>query len=531
MRLGQAFACLPLAARDGIAASGHIHTMGKHLLRAAAGKWCGPPPVVGKFNCLTRSSLESVVPETRRLSAVEWLICIISAIGFGFDIYALLVLPLILGPAVQELTGQAPGSETFVMWRGLMFFLPAAVGGIFGLLGGYLTDRLGRRRILTWSIFLYAFSAFAAGCSTSMGMLLLFRCMTFIGVCVEFVAAVAWLAELFPEPKRRERVLGYTQFFSSLGGMAVAYANFWIIQHTGELNSLATTVLGWIHMAPESGVAAAPWRYTLFSGVLPAIPLAVIRPFLPESPVWAAKKAAGTLKRPSITELFSPQLFRTTVVTTIMFALSYGAAFGAIQQIPQIVPALPELKAEIAEKTRDLPPPDAKRTAARITQTTAAEVTQKQEWGGLFGRLALALLVTVIVSRRKLLFVFLIPGAIILPLVFHYAATTSQSWLEIGIFFVGFFTVAQFSFWGNYLPRVYPVHLRGTGESFAANIGGRMIGTSFAWLASELSLAMPGANDAVRMAAAATLIGTGVYIGNIILCFFLPEPQHEELPE
>ena len=44
----------------------------------------------------------------------------------------------------------------------------------------------------------------------------------------------------------------------------------------------------------------------------------------------------------------------------------------------------------------------------------------------------------------------------------------------------GLFTVAQFSFWGNYLPRVYPVHLRGTGEGFAANIGGRMIGTSFA---------------------------------------------------
>ena len=40
--------------------------------------------------------------------------------------------------------------------------------------------------------------------------------------------------------------------------------------------------------------------------------------------------------------------------------------------------------------------------------------------------------------------------------------------------------MAQFSFWGNYLPRVYPTHLRGTGESFAANVGGRMIGTSAA---------------------------------------------------
>ena len=37
------------------------------------------------------------------------------------------------------------------------------------------------------------------------------------------------------------------------------------------------------------------------------------------------------------------------------------------------------------------------------------------------------------------------------------------------------------------LPRVYPVHLRGTGESVAVNIGGRMIGTSFAALTSFLA--------------------------------------------
>jgi MFS family permease len=99
-----------------------------------------------------------------------------------------------------------------------LFFVPAIAGGIFGLLGGYLTDLLGRRRVLTFSILLYAGSAFAAGFATSLGQLLFFRCLVFIGVCVEFVAAVAWLAEIFKEPKQREKVLGYTQAFSSLGG-------------------------------------------------------------------------------------------------------------------------------------------------------------------------------------------------------------------------------------------------------------------------------------------------------------------------
>src|SRR5207247_10199539 len=65
-----------------------------------------------------------------------------------------------------------------------------------------------------------------------------------------------------------------------------------------------------------------------------------------------------------------------------------------------------------------------------------------------------------------------------IPLEFMYLGTIPVTTMSVGIFLVGLCTVAQLSFWGNYLPHVYPVHLRGTGESFAANIVGRLIGTS-----------------------------------------------------
>ena len=163
-----------------------------------------------------------------RLTRTQWLICVIAAIGFAFDIYELLMLPLILAPALRDLVAVAPGTPEFEEWRGLLFWIPAIAGGIFGLLGGYLTDRLGRRRVLTWSILIYAFSALAAGFSTNVWQFLFFRCTTFIGVCVEFVAAVAWLAELFTDHKQREKVLGYTQAFSSIGGALVTAANAWV---------------------------------------------------------------------------------------------------------------------------------------------------------------------------------------------------------------------------------------------------------------------------------------------------------------
>src|SRR5688500_20293591 len=173
-----------------------------------------------------------------RLTTTQWLICIIAAIGFAFDIYEILVLPLIVRPAALELLGAAPGSPEFQMWVGRLFYIPAFAGGIFGLLGGYLTDRLGRRRVLTYSILIYAFGAFPSGFATSLEMLLALRCVVFVGGCVEFVAAVAWLAELFPEPTRREKVLGYTQAFSSLGGIMVATVNGLCVAYAASLPAL-----------------------------------------------------------------------------------------------------------------------------------------------------------------------------------------------------------------------------------------------------------------------------------------------------
>lgn len=479
--------------------------------------------------------------------AAVWLICTIAAIGFAFDIYELLMLPLIVRPALLELGGFAPGSPDFVRWTSLLFYVPAVFGGIFGLWGGYLTDRFGRRRVLTWSILLYAFSAFAAGFSTSLPMLLLFRTTTFIGVCVEFVAAVAWLAELFDDPRQRERVLGYTQAFSSLGGLMVAIANGLIIQWAKEPTWLPAIAMpdALNLFGGEIKEAHAAWRYTLMSGIIPAIPLIFIRPFLPESPKWAARRAAGTLRRPSVAELFQPHLRRTTLVTTAMFACCYGAAFGAIQQMPQIVPGIDAVQQQIAAKSEGKSEVESKKIAGGTVQEKAAEYTKSQELGGLLGRFVLALLVTLAITRASLLRIFVVPGLILMPLIFLAFARGAEqtfftmdiswipgfhdlsvSWLGLAILLAGFFTVAQFSFWGNYLPQVYPLHLRGTGESFAANIGGRMIGTSFAAVTQMLATLsfVPGSSPAQKVAYVAAGVATTLYALNFILSFFLPEP-------
>src|SRR6187401_3104395 len=437
---------------------------------------------------------------TARLTPLQWVICAVAALGFAFDTYELLMLPLIVRPALSELLKVAPNSAVVNSWVGTMQYYPAVAGGIFGLLGGYLTDRLGRRRVLVYSIVLYGVSALAAGFATSVEWLLFWRCCTFVGVCVEFVAAVAWLSELFEDPVQREKVLGYTQAFGSIGGLMVTGAYYLVVTYGHNLPAI------------QGGHEA--WRYTLMSGVIPAIPLMLIRPFLPESPAWEEKKRAGTLRRPSFAALFTPEFRRTTIVTTIMMAAVYATAFGAIQQMPRVVPGL--------EQVRSLP-----RTAQEQTITI---VNWFQEGGGLAGRVLLAALAAVIISRRRLIWVFQIPGLVLLPAVFLLVPTQGLAWAQFGILVVGLTTIAQMSFWGNYLPRVYPTHLRGTGESFAANVGGRMIGTCAALVTTSLVPSMWGGSVPIQLAHAAAFVGMTAYVLGVAASFWLPEPKQIDLP-
>ena len=80
---------------------------------------------------------------SQRLTTTQWLICAIAAIGFAFDIYELLMLPLIIKPAIAALSAPivdelvrggmprpdamalwVPGGPRYVEWARTLFFVP-----------------------------------------------------------------------------------------------------------------------------------------------------------------------------------------------------------------------------------------------------------------------------------------------------------------------------------------------------------------------------------------------------------------------
>jgi MFS family permease len=68
-------------------------------------------------------------------------------------------------------------------------------------------------------IFVYSFSPVAGAFAQTLDAFIFWRCVTFVGVCIEFVAAITWIAEVFVDKKQKERWLGITQAFASLGGV------------------------------------------------------------------------------------------------------------------------------------------------------------------------------------------------------------------------------------------------------------------------------------------------------------------------
>ncbi len=533
------------------------------------------------------------------------------------------MFPLIANPAVAELLQLPPNHPEVRDWVGKMLWITALSGGVFGLLGGWLTDRIGRKTVLAGSIALYAVSPVLASLSTSLASFIFFRSTTFIGVCVEFVAAITWLAELFPDKKQREIVLGVTQAFASLGGILVTQANAIVLKAAATLPLLPIS-------EPLNGHAT--WRYLLMTGLLPSIPIALLLPFAPESNVWKERRKSGNLRRPSLAALFSPELRRTTVVTAGLSACAYAVAFGALQLTPtQIAPGLPDLADEraalkplvieaaalnkqldeatpafasateivpglkelagqrtkgrqaitaarkvldnssldesaratalakiagltngfaeldkrLTELTKDNP--DAKKAvlnrekvlgqlaANRAKQDAPDKILKErgntvqfwQETGGLLGRITLAGLVVTALARRKILRAFQIPALIIAPLTYYYVFRNNPELFPWAVAALGFTTTAQFSYFGEYLPKVFPVYLRGTGASFATNVGGRMIGTSAALITSKVLAPQFSGSTYEQVATAAAVVATVVMAIGLLLSFQLPEPAAE----
>ena len=444
----------------------------------------------------TATSAAQSAPTARtRFSRRDWLLCSVVGLGFVFDSFEILVMPVTVRPALLSL---GVPRATFNTWVGVLLYVPAITAGLFGLMGGYLLDRFGRRRILVWSLLLYCFATAGAATAPSPLALLLWRCATLSGVALEFVAALTYLAELFPEAPLRERVLGFSQALYAVGNFVVTAAYYTAVTLAAQL--------------PAINGHQDAWRYTLAVGVIPAIPLMMIRSRLPESPMWLASRTA--VRRPlHLAALLGPPLRRSTLTAVAITAFVYAGAYGVLQQAPRLVPGLPDVRV----------------LSPRAQEQMVSAVHLFSSLGDLAGRCLFALVVVSATGQRRLLRAFLVPAIVVIPFSFLYASTSGVTALKMATFAGTMLLTAQFSFLGNYLPRLFPTSLRGSGESVAINFGGRVLGTSAAFVTPQVAALLDGPDPTVQLARAMAGVAIVVLLAGLTATHWMSEPA-KQLP-
>ncbi len=140
-------------------------------------------------------------------------------------------------------------------------------GAVFGaLLFGYLTDRLGRRKLFLVTLATYSIATVASAFSWSFLSFAMFRMLTGVGIGGEYAAINSAVDELIPG-----RVRGSVDL--------IVNGTFWV---GATIGSLVAMFLLHSHGLPQN----TGWRYAFGIGGALGFAVLVLRLFVPESPRW-----------------------------------------------------------------------------------------------------------------------------------------------------------------------------------------------------------------------------------------------------
>jgi MFS family permease len=154
-------------------------------------------------------------------------------------------------------------SDTEIGFAGTAYLLGAVGGAIFF---GWLTDRLGRKKLFFITLFVYLIATAATAFSWDLWSFCLFRFLTGAGIGGEYAAINSTIQELIPA-----RVRGWTDL--------VINGSFWVGAAMGAAGSVV--LLDPANFGPDTG-----WRLAFFIGAALGLVILFMRMWLPESPRW-----------------------------------------------------------------------------------------------------------------------------------------------------------------------------------------------------------------------------------------------------
>jgi MFS family permease len=164
-----------------------------------------------------------------------------------------------------KLTPALHFSDAEVGFAGSAYLIGAVAGALFF---GWLTDRLGRKKLFFTTIVVYLVATAATGAAWDGFSFFLFRFLTGAGIGGEYAAINSTIQELIPARYRGQLDL-------------MINGSFWVGAALGAL--VAVVLLNSALFSPEVG-----WRLAFLTGAVVGIVVFAMRMWIPESPRWLA---------------------------------------------------------------------------------------------------------------------------------------------------------------------------------------------------------------------------------------------------
>ena len=352
--------------------------------------------------------------------------------GWTLDGMDSVVYALVLSPALTELLPKSGHRATpeNVGFAGSVLFALFLAGWGLSLIWGPIADRFGRIPTLAATIFIYSIFTGAAALSQNVWQLALFRLLAGIGIGGEWVLAGTYVAEAWPED-RRKMGAGYLQTGYYFGFFLASALNYTVGVRYG-------------------------WRAMFWCGFAPVVVALVVLRRVKEPERWQRKAQAHSMREKEFwSAIFAPPYTRRTLINTVLLASAICGLWAGSVYAPTALIAL-----------------------ARRAGMTQAEAVRTSSMGmgllslgTILGCLAAPLLAERVGRKRTLALYFLGMGTSILMSFgwAFYLPHGLKPFIAV-LFFLGLFggNFAIFSLW---LPEQYDTSVRATAFAFTTSFG------------------------------------------------------------
>ena len=362
--------------------------------------------------------------ECERPTGRHYLILGMCWAGWLFDFYDLMLFSFLLAP-IQKSLGLSEVSLSLLLGASL------AATALGGILFGYLADRFGRRSVLSWTILVYSAGTFLCGAAGGFASLLFFRVVTGLGVGGEWATGQTFVGETFPA-RSRARYAAVMQTGAPLGIALAAVVG-------GFAAPAFTSALG-----PDWG-----WRACFFVSVIPALLVVVIRRFLPESDIWAARRAGREPReRGQFAEILAvPALRRLFTLGLVLAVTDMSAYWFTYSWLPKYL--YDQLGFSMAK------------SGIWILVTQA---------GGLIGYLTFGAVADARGRRVAYTSYSILWAAGLLAVTWFWSAISVWPWLTLCFMFLVGLGTGNFSGYGPIFTEIFPTKVRNTAMGTAFNV-------------------------------------------------------------